>query len=127
MTRRPPRATRTHTLFPSPTLFRSIAERPDGSRVRFAAYPTPLFDAEGQVSGAVNMLRDVSARHTAEVQAAHLAAVVASSTDAIISKSLNGIVQSWNAGAEQIFGRSEERRVGKECVNTCRSRWSPYH
>src|SRR3546814_14823840 len=26
-----------------------------------------------------------------------------------------------------IKGRSEERRVGKECVSTCRSRWSPYH
>src|SRR3546814_15348325 len=26
-----------------------------------------------------------------------------------------------------IEGRSEERRVGKECVSTCRSRWSPYH
>src|SRR3546814_20171227 len=25
------------------------------------------------------------------------------------------------------FARSEERRVGKECVITCRSRWSPYH
>src|SRR3546814_13788772 len=25
------------------------------------------------------------------------------------------------------FGRSEERRVGKECVSTCRSRWSPSH
>src|SRR3546814_4971450 len=25
------------------------------------------------------------------------------------------------------YGRSEERRVGKECVSTCRSRWSPYH
>src|SRR3546814_16567935 len=25
------------------------------------------------------------------------------------------------------FRRSEERRVGKECVSTCRSRWSPYH
>src|SRR3546814_12857753 len=25
------------------------------------------------------------------------------------------------------FLRSEERRVGKECVSTCRSRWSPYH
>src|SRR3546814_12742017 len=25
-----------------------------------------------------------------------------------------------------ISGRSEERRVGKECVSTCRSRWSPY-
>src|SRR3546814_10800239 len=26
-----------------------------------------------------------------------------------------------------ITARSEERRVGKECVSTCRSRWSPYH
>src|SRR3546814_12112006 len=26
-----------------------------------------------------------------------------------------------------IFERSEERRVGKECVSTCRSRWSTYH
>src|SRR3546814_17744579 len=25
------------------------------------------------------------------------------------------------------WDRSEERRVGKECVSTCRSRWSPYH
>src|SRR3546814_12843243 len=25
------------------------------------------------------------------------------------------------------LGRSEERRVGKECVSTCRSRWSPFH
>jgi hypothetical protein len=29
------------------------------------------------------------------------------------------------AGA--LFGRSEERRVGKECRRLCRSRWSPYH
>src|SRR3546814_19280475 len=27
----------------------------------------------------------------------------------------------------QVKLRSEERRVGKECVSTCRSRWSPYH
>src|SRR3546814_14473395 len=26
-----------------------------------------------------------------------------------------------------VLDRSEERRVGKECVSTCRSRWSPYH
>ena len=26
-----------------------------------------------------------------------------------------------------VFGRSEERRVGKECASMCRSRWSPYH
>src|SRR3546814_12874617 len=28
---------------------------------------------------------------------------------------------------QRFFERSEERRVGKECVSTCRSRWSPYH
>src|SRR3546814_3719282 len=28
---------------------------------------------------------------------------------------------------QHLFGRSAERRVGKECVSTCRSRWSPYH
>src|SRR3546814_11034117 len=28
---------------------------------------------------------------------------------------------------EQRTGRSEERRVGKECVGQCRARWSPYH
>src|SRR3546814_8777256 len=29
--------------------------------------------------------------------------------------------------AATLAQRSEERRVGKECVSTCRSRWSPYH
>src|SRR3546814_13071817 len=29
--------------------------------------------------------------------------------------------------AGKVFFRSEERRVGKECVSTCRSRWSQYH
>src|SRR3546814_16328550 len=29
--------------------------------------------------------------------------------------------------ARVVQNRSEERRVGKECVRTCRSRWSPYH
>ena len=28
---------------------------------------------------------------------------------------------------EEVIGRSEERRVGKECLRLCRSRWSPYH
>src|SRR3546814_2133908 len=30
-------------------------------------------------------------------------------------------------GRPEMVKRSEERRVGKECVSTCRSRWSPYH
>src|SRR3546814_3701842 len=32
-----------------------------------------------------------------------------------------------SCGHEDAHRRSEERRVGKECVSTCRSRWSPYH
>ena len=38
----------------------AIAERPDGSRSAFRAYPTPLFDSDGNMTGAVNMLVDVS-------------------------------------------------------------------
>src|SRR3546814_18859858 len=35
--------------------------------------------------------------------------------------------ESGGVGAEKRRLRSEERRVGKECVSTCRSRWSPYN
>src|SRR3546814_2952614 len=34
---------------------------------------------------------------------------------------------SWPGRRTLVQTRSEERRVGKECVRTCRSRWSPYH
>src|SRR3546814_14052752 len=38
-------------------------------------------------------------------------------------------IATLTAIVEAVAGRvrSEERRVGKECVSTCRSRWSPYH
>src|SRR3546814_3154328 len=36
--------------------------------------------------------------------------------------------QHENRGDTRMYhNRSEERRVGKECVSTCRSRWAPYH
>src|SRR3546814_4634256 len=37
-----------------------------------------------------------------------------------------GMISAATA-AIAVLVRSEERRVGKECVSTCRSRWSPYH
>src|SRR3546814_18144575 len=37
------------------------------------------------------------------------------------------VLRSTKLFAAKSLGRSEERRVGKECVSTCRSRWSPYH
>jgi PAS domain S-box-containing protein len=46
----------------------AVAERPDGTRVTFRPYPTPIFDAEGRFAGAVNLLEDV----TDEVRAGEL-------------------------------------------------------
>src|SRR3546814_12623127 len=37
------------------------------------------------------------------------------------------IIAAYRRAGEVPTGRSEERRVGKECVSTCRSRWSRYH
>jgi two-component sensor histidine kinase len=51
----------------------AIAERPDGSRVSFMPYPTPLHDASGALVGAVNMLVDITHRKADETaQQTHL-------------------------------------------------------
>ena len=44
----------------------ALAERPDGTRIPFIPYPTPLFDASGQLTGAVNTLIDISERKRTE-------------------------------------------------------------
>ncbi|MCA6122039.1 PAS domain S-box protein [Bradyrhizobium sp. WSM 1704] len=44
----------------------AVAERPDGSRICFMPYPTPLRDGRGRLVGAVNMLVDITARKQAE-------------------------------------------------------------
>jgi len=49
-----------------------IAERPDGIRVPFIPYPTPLHDESGKLVGAVNMLVDITERKRAEEQQALL-------------------------------------------------------
>src|SRR3546814_2074636 len=46
-----------------------------------------------------------------------------------LSGEIDFVTYWWARCAEQVANgsRSEERRVGNECVSTCRSRWSPYH
>src|SRR3546814_14689331 len=45
-----------------------------------------------------------------------------------VSKIYGEAAESWTVSdAGKTFTRSEARRVGKECVSTCRSRWSPSH
>ncbi|MBZ9657487.1 PAS domain S-box protein [Mesorhizobium sp. ESP-6-4] len=48
--------------------YEAVAERPDGTRVPFIPYPTPMRDAAGNITGAINMLVDVSERKQAETQ-----------------------------------------------------------
>jgi PAS domain S-box-containing protein len=91
----------------------AIAERPDGTRVNFLPYPTPLRDASGRLIGAINLLMDITERHHAEIDLARLAAIVTSSDDAIVSKSLDGRISTWNAGATRIFGYEAAEIVGQ--------------
>jgi hypothetical protein len=49
----------------------AIAERPDGRRVAFQPYPTPLFDAEGEFTGALNLLVDITAARRRDEFLAH--------------------------------------------------------
>ncbi len=46
----------------------AIAMRPDESRVAFRPYPTPLFDAAGNLTGAINMLVDISAEQAGALE-----------------------------------------------------------
>jgi PAS domain S-box-containing protein len=94
----------------------AIAERPDGTRVRFLPYPTPLRDTSGRLVGAINLLMDITKQHDAELQSARLAAIVVSSDDAIISKTIEGRITSWNAGATRIFGYDASEMIGESIL-----------
>src|SRR5215831_5726524 len=59
--------------------------------------------AVGMPVRAVGVLRDITARKSAEEAQARLAAIVTSSADAIVGKTLDGIVTSWNEAAERMF------------------------
>src|SRR3546814_15812442 len=106
MIRRPPRSTRTDTLFPYTTLFRSPPQDRQRIDLRRREHADHLHrsaargggDRPAERSRPADLDHHVDAASTG--QPAHLARPIRS---------------------------SEERRVWKECVTTCRSWWSPYH
>src|SRR3546814_9010975 len=100
MIRRPPRSTRTYTLFPYTTLFRSTVLRSLKGR-RLDVTVSLTFDGE-RAERSIASIHDITQRKTSEAAAQRLAAIVESSDDAIVSKDLDGITTSWNRGAEKI-------------------------
>jgi PAS domain S-box-containing protein len=69
----------------------AVAERPDGTRVPFIPYPTPLHDADGRLAGAVNMLVDITERKAIEqsVQAQKRLFQTLNGVAKIVSRNLN--------------------------------------
>src|SRR3546814_7412931 len=164
MIRRPPRSTRTDTLFPYTTLFRSDWKKARSKQQQLQAAiahlqrhgqtPQPQHLAQLATLGAevARLKQQVEAAMTRakqqiSSQGASLAELKLAATRSELAlrraqaKGANAdeltdlltkreADQARLVGAMQAAGltdRSEERRVGKECVSTCRSRWSPYH
>src|SRR3546814_13142975 len=98
MIRRPPRSTRTDTLFPYTTLFRSLCDAPARRRRR---------SARAAIDARPRRHRDDRNLHACRQPPPRRA--------------------GQRAASARSHGRSEERRVGKECVSTRSSRWAPYH
>jgi hypothetical protein len=80
----------------------AVAERPDGTRLNFMPFPTPLFDAQGHFTGAVNMLIDVTANKRATVlreQARRCRRLAISVDDEQTASTLNGLAAGYEEEA----------------------------
>src|SRR3546814_14786226 len=106
MRRRPPRSTRTDTLFPYTTLFRS-------GESRRACFETRLQALGGAPQHEVFLRSAKGLPHPEE----HGRAVARARVSTCLREA---------EAASLRRRRSEARRVGQECVSTRRSRWSPY-
>src|SRR3546814_11565840 len=112
MIRRPPRSTRTDTLFPYTTLFRSTIDELAERILTLGKPPYSTFN--DYVKHA-----DLEEVETIGMKDIDMVKAIIDDLEALIAMQRDLL--------EITSERSEERRVGKECVSTCRSRWSQYH
>src|SRR3546814_12110017 len=133
MIRRPPTDTRTDTLFPYPTLFRSrpllsnsdsinsiVHGPPSSRRCKRTIEPVPVIGPyeSGRVRISVVKHQWPAVAGDERISREKNACVGIAKLSAVIGPPFLAPSECW---------RSEERRVGNECVSTCRSRRSPYH
>jgi PAS domain S-box-containing protein len=83
----------------------AVAERPDGSRVTFQPYPTPLYAPDGSFRGAVNMLLDITdSRQAASLraQAARCRRLARSVNDRPATEALNNLADEYDVKARRL-------------------------
>src|SRR3546814_16604305 len=115
MLRRPPRSTRTDTLFPYTTLFRSLIAR-HGAMPHCRMVHALLCPAVSR-----------HALHVGMIHSGHSSLGCDGSGNACCKLPGRILLGCRINSSCRTHTRSEERRVGKECVSTCRYRWSRYH
>jgi PAS domain S-box-containing protein len=93
--------------------YETVRLRKDGQRINISVTLSPIRDSTGTIIGISKIAQDITERKAAEAIRARLSAIVQYSDDAIVSKTLDSTIVSWNAGAQRIFGYTEEEVVGK--------------
>src|SRR3546814_20457383 len=134
MLRRPPRSTRTDPLFPYTTLFRSAAELIHrGAAVdeilhhlgrHLGRIGGDALVGDAVVAGEDGGIGTVDRRRIAALPGGQPHRQLLQSPERAGRLGELALAQK---GVLRSLLRSEERRVGKECVGTCRSRWWPVH
>src|SRR3546814_19417884 len=124
MLRRPPRSTRTDTLFPYTTLFRSTGGGQPGDSGR-------LLLASGEIVAITNTIKGDGPDGIIHVPGGDSAALkvgIAGKLE-IDWERRHRLMRMHTCLhlLSALVPRSEERRVGKECVSRCSSWWSRYH
>ncbi|HYC76760.1 MAG TPA: PAS domain S-box protein, partial [Planctomycetota bacterium] len=96
----------------------AIAETPDGRRIWFEPYPTPLRDATGAVTGGVNVLRDISARKEMERElrrrTAQLDAFLETAVVGLHRVDADGRIVWANAAEADLLGYTVDEYVGRD-------------
>src|SRR3546814_11542769 len=121
MIRLPPRSTRTDTLFPYTTLFLSIEECHFGYNVPVPHTFVPAgYEPDNSDINITTKAGTINIRNCSRTLVSRGEAAQTTYTAAKVARD-GELLGAWENNA----ARWEERRVGKECVSTCKSRWAP--